>query len=1574
MTIHSSGEELEAVLAQLRAEEPLEQDTAQQALLHHECGVLEEAGGDDTVAMREYLAAYNSDPEFREPLEALVRLYTRRRDDKNLPKLLEALVDAAHTPAESARALRELAIYRHTIENDLAQARSCLEAAVESDPQDAAAWLEYELVAAREGDVEARMKALEARQNLTSDPNWQGLLLVELAELCAETGDIVRASNLLDTAAGLDGSARFRSRMALERVAAQAGDLELGAHALEGQAELIVQAIDDPEAGDRSGVPRLVCTSEYAADAWLRAGELRRRTGDAWGAVAALTGAAERIGDHALVARLRIAAVEATGDSAAVVELAREQLARGVGGAAGSALWVRVGRASEASGDLDAALEAYDKALGLDADNVVALTLRTDLLATGADPVALGDALEAQAKSGGSRDAQARDWALVAYVRAVRAGDFAGGKAALARSVELGTPPVRAQRLARSFAAMSNDDAWYAEATAALLELCEDEAERATLCFELARTCLVRGDDAGAVDAFSRLAGGQDARAPNAWLGRVLAAYAVGLREEAPAGRRDASLVQRVAESEHDQRLGRGLSVVAAMLAAQQGSPADAVTLLEREHEADPGDVVVALFLAGLKRDAGDVRGAAHVLSRVAALNADTNFAGTLQLEAGFLLWHARARAEAVEAFEQALTYAPAAAQLVLSWALRAADPDDLDARRRAIELSEDTSEGRAVGALERFGLAMAMRDGDGEARAALEQLEEIHPGGDLTLAGGLARLAHETSDGGALSRALEQLETLGGSATQLARAERFRVVRFVERDADASLHAARDWAESDASVHACFEWLAAAHVADDRDAEIAARLALAEELPEGAARDAVVGSAAIAQLLHRPGDPPAPIDSRAPSARLVNLELALPGSEPAQRAAALRAAAEVLGPEASRQAMRMAAWSDLVAGAQAEAHGVFKKLVTADPDDVASWEGLRLASESIRDWPTVGVALAQLGNLSRDDARSAELWEKAGMVLLEHTDAHDDAEIAFERALQRDRTRATAFDKLFRRVRSRNEDDRLLSLIEARLGVTEDMPEMTKMYWERARVLRRKGDQPGALKALKDVTMLEPDHVGALALAGEISIQRGDFAEAAPLLAKLATLSEAPQKQRLLSAIAAVDLYEKKLSMPDKALEVLSRLYKDGLSTLKVRERLARTAAKVGRWEEAITVLEKLMEERDTPKGRADAAKLAMVICRDKLKKPERAIKAVRRLLQEMPDDRDAIHLLVKAHVSDELRAQSVPRAKAILQQKLSVDPFDRERVELLADIADEQGDFNLRRTAFGVSLALGNESDVVRRSVMHLDSRSTQEPQIVLDAQAILAIADPDDRGPVAELFAQAAPVVSEALGPSLETEGVGRKQRVKEGDPLRIEISRWMGALGFGDFELFVGGRDMRGVKGVAGERPALIVGPAITAPLNLAGRSAVAREVFALRRGTTAVMYADDSTISSIVVAVSNDAGVHVPEPPYAVYHEVARVIQKAMNRRVRKAVGEVCQRILQMRQDPSAWAEAARRSIDRMALISSGDASAVVEQIVGPAESAARANMESNVRLKRLLSFALSSEYLGLRKKLGMGIP
>jgi tetratricopeptide (TPR) repeat protein len=1575
MAVHSSGVQVESLLALLRSEEPLEQDTTQQAILHHECGVLEEARGDEAAAAREHLAAYNSEPDFREPLEALVRLYGRKREDRSLPKLLESLVDAARSPGESARALWELAGYRQQVENDLVQARSCLEAAVETSANDAACWLELELVAAKQNDVEARIRARDARQNLVADPTWQGLLLVELAEICAEASDMARAASLLDTVVALDGRARFRSRLVLEDLARRASDAELMAHALEGQAELIAQALEDPEVAERSGIPRLMCTPEQAADAWVRAGELRRRAGDAWGAVAALSAAAQRVEGDGLVARLRIAAADATGDEAAAVDIAREQLARGVDGPAGASLWLRLARAAEQEQDDDKALRAYDKALDLDPDNVVALTLRTDLLAAGADASALATAIEAEARVAGSQAAQARQHVTAAYVWSVRAGDMERGQRSLERALELGLPGDRMCRIARTLASLSGDPAWYADATRQLLELVNVPSERAALYFELGRARLLSGDDAGALEAFAMLAASGDGGTNgDAWLGRVLAAYAVGVRpdgEGAAAPAREKGVLLDLARVEPEAQLARGLVIVAAMAAAREGRLADALELLHAEHRRDPGDVAVALCLADLERGRGNVELAATTLSSCAGALQEPALAGSLQLEAGLLLWRAGERRRAVEAFEEAVPYAPDAAHVVLSWALKAAAPDDLDGRRRAADLADDIEADRAGAALERFGIAVASGDRNGGASAALEHLDELEAGGDLAVAGALGRLL-VGGEPALIERALDRLEELGGAAASLVRAERYRQARFVARDGEAALRAARLWGEEDGSRAALLEWLSAAYAADNREAEIDARRAFASQL-EGELAIAIDASAALMDLVHRPADAPTGLASRSELARLVNLELTPPGAEPARRSIALRAAGAALGESAVVQADRMAAWSDLASGAHADAQDAFLRLVRNDPEDVASWEGFQLASERVGDYESAGKALAHLGNLCDDDGRGAEMWERAGLVLLEHTDAHDDAEIAFERALERDRSRAVAFDKLFRRVRARNEDDKLLELIDMRLEFTEDTAEMTKMYWERARVLRRKGDDEGALGCLKDVTMLEPDHVGALALAGEISIHRGDFDGAAPLLARLATLKDAPQKQRLLSAVAAVDLYEKKLNQPERALEVLSRLYQDGLSTLKVRERLARTAARLGRWDEAASILERLMDERDTPKGRAEAARLAMTIYRDKLAKPERAQRAVRRLLQEAPDDREAVQLLMRAHVSDELKRDAVPRAKTILIQELATHPFDRERVELLAEIAQDEGDSNLRRAALGVALALGNRSETITRALANLDARAVREPQIVLDAHAILAVCDQDDTGPIAELFAQLAPVVSQALGPNLTTEAVGRRQRIEGGDPLRMEITRWMGAVGFSDWELYIGGREERGVKGVAGERPALIVGPAVRAPLDSAGRSAVAREVFALRRGTTAVMYCDDHTIASIVVSAMTDAGLPAPEPPYAVYREVERLVHKEMPRKIRKVVAAIGQRILQTQQDPLPWAAAARRSIDRMALIASGDAASVIDHIVGPPGVAARADMSGDIRVRRLLAFTLSGEYLALRRKLGMGV-
>ncbi len=1584
MTLHGSGEQVEAILAHLRAEAPLENDTEQSALLRYECGVLEELRGDEKAALREYLAAYNTAPQFREPLEALVRIYGNKREDKNQGKLLEALVKSADTTVESARALRELAIFLEDVEQDVSSAKTQLEQAVSEAPDDATCWLELGRLASCEGDVFARIRVVEARSRLTEHPTWRGLLLIELAELVASSGDLERAASLLDQVVAIAGRARFRSRQQLERLAQDRGDENLWAHALEGQSMLIASTLDDPAAADHNGVPTAYRTAAHAADALLRAAELRRRLGETGEATALLDAAAEHLPGHPVVARLRMAVADAAGDPERALAVAREDIEERQGVVAAAA-WLRIASDAEARGEMDEALAAYARAMALDKQSLVAVNLRLDLLMQlsqldapgGAHTTMLDEALEAYLQLLGPSVEAGHHWMIVAYLRAVRLGDIPGSQRALAKAVELGVDAASVARTARSLAALIGEESWYEAATDTLLAHVEPGEERRGLLLTAGRHYLLRGDAEAAGRVFSSLADGTADEATEStsppWLARAVLAYVVGSSDETVRADRPDRLFA-LAEAESDKELRSGLRLIAAASAWGGTRKDDGHKWLRDEHERRAADPVAAAFLAQVERTNGQHAAAAEALTSCADAIDDAAAAEAMRLEAALDLWHGNDRKGAIEAFERVLPDASQAARLVLGWALRAVDPDDVHARRRAVEFAEESNVDIASGALERFGLGLATKGGELDAWAALEQLENLNTGGDIAAATALGRVLWrgDTPDQEAMDRALKQIELLGPVGETIAAAERYRLTRFVRREREHTLRAAKSWVECSGSTAAKMAWLGDAVSEQDARAEAEAWRSLAEDLTDRARVETLCVAASI-DLVTRCGAKQDFIESDYEAARLMNFELTLPGGDPERRAAAWRGVGEVLGEEPRRDAQLMAAWSDLVQGANRRALRSFKDVAEAEPKNLVAWEGVRAAAVQLDEPVSWGVACARLGSLCKDDARAAAFWEEAGLVLLERTEAHEDAEIAFKRSLDRDRTRPVAFDKLFRRVRARKDTKRLLELIELRLEVTEDEEEITKMYWERARTMRQQGDQDAALGCLENVTMLQPNHVGALALKGEIYIARGDFEHAAPLLAKLASLDEAPKKQRLISGIAAVDLYEKRLGDRNKALEVLQHLEASGLSTIKVRERLARLAAKAKNWNEALSILEKLMEERDSSKGRAEAARLAMVICREKLSKPKRAIVAVRKLLKEVPDDNEAVRFLMEGGVAPKLCAQAVKTAMRVVNEKLAANPFDAKRIRLMIDIAAFEGVRDVQRVALGCLIALGEGDDEDAKMAARIDTRMATAPQTVLDESTLSAIADAGETGPLRELFAKIAPAVSEALGPSLKSEGVGRRDRVDDGDALKVEVARWMGAMGVSDFDLYVSGRESLAIKGVAGDRPALILGARVTAPLDAGRRAAVAREAFALRRGTTAAIHCDDHTIASIATAVCNEVGVSTPEPPYAVYREVQRAMKKALSRKIKKSIGTICQDVVKSEQDARAWAAAARHSIDRMALVACADAAAVLDDVIGPPDSPARSALDGQPRARHALSFALSPALVELRQKLGMGM-
>jgi hypothetical protein len=454
---------------------------------------------------------------------------------------------------------------------------------------------------------------------------------------------------------------------------------------------------------------------------------------------------------------------------------------------------------------------------------------------------------------------------------------------------------------------------------------------------------------------------------------------------------------------------------------------------------------------------------------------------------------------------------------------------------------------------------------------------------------------------------------------------------------------------------------------------------------------------------------------------------------------------------------------------------------------------------------------------------------------------------------------------------------------------------------------------------------------------------------------------------------VAAVDLYENKLNRFDKALEVLLALHKARISTLPVRERLARAAARTGSWSDATAILMELMHERPEVDGRVEAARLAMAIYRDRLGTRQAAAPAIVKLLEEAPTDGEALDMLLETRHAPEVRERLLKSARAELVRDLARRPTDVTAVRRLAKIARALQDDALHQAALGTLASLGAADPTAEQAFAQLAARKPRVPQVTVGDPMLRKLLAPGDEGPVADLFVLLGPTLAEALGPNLQACGVGRRDRVdpRSGLALRNEIAAWAGALGVREFDLYVGGREPLSVQGIPGETPALVVGAGVNSPLAPLTRARIARELLGIVRGTTVVRQRDDMTIAAVVVAACKLAEVRIESPPYAVLAEIERLVGKAMSRKTRKGLPETCRAVVSRGADARAWSRRALASQDRVATIASGDPSVVLVDVLGASLEKLGKATAGNARAEELLRFVLSPDYLELRQSLGL---
>jgi tetratricopeptide (TPR) repeat protein len=1547
---------LQTNLAWLREELAGSRLPEQKAAIRHEIGVLEQLAGRDSVAVRDLLAAVNSQARFKEPLERLIVLIERHRSFKNLPPLLEHLRRTADSAEEMARAELLAAWFAIMHTRDEPRASACVLAALQALPDEPAALLTLELLARRLGDTPLLRRALELRSHHATDPTWASWLALDLADSYAATGEYERANSLLDQTIADESELSFEALRRRSRWGRAQGRPEWVIQALRIRATRIGEALHATTPELLQQVPPLARRASEAVDNWLEVARLERELGREAAAFDALEQAAGLAPEDPVVVHGLLEQAEQGARHARIEAIVNAELTRDPSDREAAALLLRLAESRMAQNELPLALEALTRAQALDPKCWVARALTLDLLRGTRDAVGYAEALEAVAGVVDGGTTRSRYWLLAADVWARQVNHADRAIRALGAAESSGAAPDLVRRVERALAHASGDQKWYAAAVQRLSETELSPQESAGLWLESWRAAFLARED----DEARRLLACLENTIEGRWVARLASAYAV----PASSGAADAQSLLALAELEPDAARASALRWVAALRCARAGATAQATEYLEAQHTETPKSAAVAgaLYTWLAAEPDAKTRLGAVLRSTASALSEDA-FAASLYLEAGIRSWEAGDLAAAGLDFENAERRGAGSAHVLGTWIRRGGSASAGLAANEPAERLLNAIERAARGPeLAQLGELDAALQGLGEtgqsALASAGRLLSLLVGRGLGVRadpGALARFAAQNADCARLADAWSYLECIGNG----------------ESSAKLLEESTRKWSSTSGGLAAALTWLAASQRLGHRRRECEARRRVSA-LTSGAVAEQCASSAALVLHLSQPG-PVAFLEGETAQLRLVNLETSPPGCDPRRRARALNGVGSLLGEEAEPLLCLLTGYNQLASGDDAAAIGSFRRYADAFPDDPSGWEGLLSAARHADDPVLLAEAAASLGNTSRDPAHAARLFEEAADIFFEQLNDPAAGQAALSRAVELDIRRSSSFERLLQLVENSADTPRLLALIERRLGVATDPGELLELEWERARALRRQGDTAGSLAALDRVTARDPRHLGALALYGEIYVTTQRYAEAAACLTQLAARDDAPASERLTSGLAAVDLLENQLGATSQALQVLLSLHRAGLSQLSLRERLARSAAKSQAWDDAVIVLEQLMFERITPEERAEAARLALAIHRDRRHDPRSAGRAARVLLQLLPEDAEALDLALTGVFEPELTRELLALGRDALIQRLDQNAGELDSIQRLARIADRTGELQLSQVSLGALFALGHGQPKSRVELTALDHRINVTPTVAAPDELLAAFAAPGDTGAAPALLGVLAPQLGRVLGPTLSTFQVGRRERVSAsaGLPLRHEIAAWVGAFGLGEFELYVSPVAGERVTILAGEPLAVVVGSRVTAPLGSFQRQELARAAYAHKRGLGALLQLDDTDVAALVLAACQLAGVTLKTELYARQRDFERQLSRGLPRRTQKLLPALARAMRDTETDVAGWARAARSSLDRVAAIAVGDVSIVLPDFPTPHPALGSASAPVDQRTRRLLQFVFSTEFPVLRQRFGV---
>jgi tetratricopeptide (TPR) repeat protein len=679
--------------------------------------------------------------------------------------------------------------------------------------------------------------------------------------------------------------------------------------------------------------------------------------------------------------------------------------------------------------------------------------------------------------------------------------------------------------------------------------------------------------------------------------------------------------------------------------------------------------------------------------------------------------------------------------------------------------------------------------------------------------------------------------------------------------------------------------------------------------------------------------------------------------------------------------AHRARAFSELgelaeAAGQGRAALGAFVEALDADPLDPAAIEGVMRLAPRLGDDPSLARATQARAGLCGDPKRKLKLLLRAADLHSKDEAGSERAAACYQEAAELDPSDPRSFTGLLRAMELRGDMQGVIDVIERRVASTMELDEIEALQLKLADLKRRIKDFDGALVALDDLLIVQPNKVTAWRMKLDILLQLERFEEALDAADQLLDYADEPAARvAVLHKCISVSLARVKDLR--RGLGYCLQLVRQGQADENLVNKTMRLALRLEAWDEAASLQQDLADAIDDPARRqALLIKKAEIYLRY-AKQPEEAAGVYTQILTENPVAWEALMRWNASRGAQGLSAGELEPFVRNVRSLLEDDPLREDALTFLVKASRLLKDAGAARyydTILGL-VRSGDAGEAPRQPARtSMAPMVPQIPQGVLPEQEVKALLGAEGPG---SLVAGALSNISGGGGlEQLQADGLlpGRidVEPLEPQQPLARQILAWGEAFGVPELELEKATGLEEGVR-LSGPATLVVDGSiALPVPDVVLFRAGMILGCLSIRVPLMAML--DLERITEIVKAGFMASGVDGSGlDPAAGTPELAE--------RLGRALGSGSLSRLASLHEVAPAADAAaivqglrdlRAGMYRAGVLVSASVLGMLAQDGRDGDlGAAREFFETESHLRDGLSFALSSRFARLRKLLGL---